>query len=396
MNFYVYIYLDGFTPILCGRVVSEEGSFRFRYDDRYLVNPEYRAIDPVYFRKTDQTIIHPRIVGAIRDGAPDQWGRKLMDTVAGHKLADWQYLLAADDLRIGDLAFGPTDEKPQSVVPWPNKEKRDLFSITLDRLIQDYETLEELEVVEDYIRDIISRYATLGGSRPKANVMFKDRICIAKFELRNDSFDNPRAEYATMTLAKKCGIAVPRLEIVNVRGRDVLLVDRFDRIVRKKTAQRIGALSGVTMTGGDEGSYEDLLMVLKRYGDQKTLYSQSHELFRRIIFNILVNNIDDHLRNHMFLRDGVYWRLSPAYDIVASTSQSNTHALSIGKYGALGTIENALSICEKYYISLKEAKKIVTKLSNITSQWREHFIDCGIPKGKVDAYKQAFSAYRIQ
>jgi serine/threonine-protein kinase HipA len=218
---------------------------------------------------------------------------------------------------------------------------------------------------------------------------------IAKFSRPDDLFDVPAAEFATLMLAHKAGIAVPSFELVDIGDRSVLLVERFDRT---RDGGRIHYLSAHSVLrprplspDGREYrssfSYAAIAEALRPRND--SAQDDAHELFRRMVLNIMVGNVDDHLRNHAFLmaRPGVF-RLSPAFDLCPHLeAPMRGQQIGVGAYGTASTIENALSQCERFFLRREEARRIVAEVKSVASEWREVFADAGV--GKAGRYRLA-------
>lgn len=202
-----------------------------------------------------------------------------------------------------------------------------------------------------------------------------------------------------MTLAKKCGLRVPDVEIVKVLDRDIFLIRRFDRIGGSEmgTYHRLHFNSALTILNAHESessrrSYEEIADIVRRFSaDPK---GDCRELYKRMIFNILVNNNDDHLRNHGFLLNGTHWNLSPLYDVVPNVqiSLERDLAIGVGTQGRRATLANALSRSAAFYLSKDEAKNEIQKMQSIVLEWKNHFIQSGFTVKKADDFQSCFIA----
>ena len=216
---------------------------------------------------------------------------------------------------------------------------------------------------------------------------------LAKFSLSLDERNEPLIEYATMTLARKCGLNIPPVDKTEVLGRWVYLIERFDRRENKA----IPFISGLTMTGLHESdysawSYHLLVDALAKHSSDPA--SDLRELFSRMIFNILIYNNDDHPRNFGFIHTGQNrWNLSPLYDVVPTSVHTQTFALAmiVGTEGKKASITNALSQCERFRLSREEAQEIVKKLQSKVAEWRKHFRARGVHKEDIEALVNGFS-----
>ena len=316
---YVYIYLPGETSSTpAGKLeIVDDGrnSFAtFQYGKRYLQNPGRVSVDAVNLPlpANDETVYRTEegfnLFGGIRDAAPDGWGRHLLERENNRlQLSEAEYLLLAGEQRVGALAFGHD-------LSGPLRRERDLdgTAIRLEDILRDAEKLEREEHLSPEHRLFFLRGSSLGGARPKATTNWNDEWWLAKFARQDDRYDVVRSEYATMTLAQKCGLNVPEVRIERALGKDIYLIKRFDRSGSVANDQYIRQHfhSALTMLAAHESesknkSYSDIADVIRQ---RSTVPEENcRELFRRMLFNIFVNNTDDHLRNHGFLQMGERW-----------------------------------------------------------------------------------------
>lgn len=387
---YVYVQLGGqFVP--AGRLTMVEegrsGHARFQYGNRYLGRHDRVEIDPIMLKFPIGSNIEYQtaegflLFGAIRDAAPDEWGRHVLDRAArGRPLSEFDYLTAAGLDRIGALSFGPDLSGPRRLVPWPEDSDLDGETLDLVAMVQATDQLASAEELEARFRTFVVRGSSLGGARPKATTEWRGRPHIAKFSRQDDRMNICRLEYATMLLARACGINVPPVDLVTVLGRDIYLIERFDRDLQD---QRRHFISGLTLLGAHESesqrhAYSNMADALRQHGAD--FVTDAHELFRRMIFNILCNNTDDHLRNHGFLHAGTGWRLSPAYDIVPYPQAGHFRmlALGVGERGREASLENALSSRASFGLRQEQAQQIVSEVQGICRGWEGHYQRCGV------------------
>jgi serine/threonine-protein kinase HipA len=220
---------------------------------------------------------------------------------------------------------------------------------------------------------------SLGGAQPKAPVLYEGEEWIAKFKNKKVIIDLPTIEFATMELAEKCGLDIPEIRLETVSHEKVYLIKRFDR----KKGERIPFISGHALSSLDvddleKGSYLLLAGYIRQIS--KRASKDLQELFKRMVFNTLIGNADDHLRNHGCLFTNKEWRLSPAYDILPTPRKTKDFSLSLiaGDYGTRGNTENVLSQCEKFNLSKNEAAIIIEKMRLIISAWQDHYQECGV------------------
>ncbi len=395
---YVYVYLEKDEWVPAGLLQFEESgrysSSSFRYGTQYLRRENRIELDPVQLPLSDTTYVTPdgfSVFNGIRDAGPDRWGRYLLDKKFGRALNEAEYIAATSSDRVGALGFS---DSPTSGPKIYGPNGFELLSETHVDLalcagaVQDLEASQETE----RLRQFLQYGPSLGGARPKATVLWNGKTHLAKFSLSLDSRDEPRVEFATMSLAKKCGLNIPNIELSEVAGRSVFLIERFDR----KNQRPIPFVSGLTLTGCHESdfstwSYHSLVDAIARHSTQ--IETDLRELFARMVFNILVYNNDDHLRNFGFLNAGRdRWNLSPLYDVVPSrvTGETYSMALSVGKDGKKASISNALSQAERFRMSLSEASELIHTMTSIVSGWRAHFKACGVKDPEITPLENSF------
>lgn len=363
----------------------------FAYGRRYLERPDRIPVDPVSLplhdagtSRTFRTEEGFAVFGGIRDAAPDGWGQYLMYKAMGDRLpSEIDLILASGEHRVGALSFGPTPVRPERITPWgdgfvPGEE------FTLEELAEAAERAQHVDELDENLRALLAASSSLGGARPKAATTLRDQPWIAKFQKRGDSFPECRVELATMRLAAECGLDVPSLDFRRVLDRDIYLIERFDRIPHGDWLERRPFASGLTMLAAHESevssySYADLAGVIRQYGTR--VRTDLHELFRRMVLNILVTNDDDHLRNHGFLFDGTGWRLSPLYDVVPKPQLGLERrlVLGVGPDGRNATLENALAGAAVFDLGHDEASAIVDEMRRIVARrWETLYADADI------------------
>jgi serine/threonine-protein kinase HipA len=405
---YVYVYLDeGPVPagILEAVGTGRDAGARFRYGRRYLQRKDRLPIDPVQLPLPDPDVEREYstaegfiLFNGIRDAAPDGWGRHLMERAAGtHVLSEFDYLVAAGESRVGALAFGPDLSGPCRIVPWTENE---LAGESLD-LAEMIDAVRELDSVEDLPtkhRRFLIHGSSLGGARPKCACEYDGKQWIAKFRRVDDRTPMCRVEYVTMKLAALAGIHVPSVRLEKVLGQHIYLIERFDRVPNEEGYHRIPFISGLTILGAHESesslqSYIGLAEQMRRFGSEPAM--DAKELWRRMVFNILCNNNDDHLRNHGFLWDGRGWRLSPGYDIV-SFPQVGTErdlAIGVGRYGRRATIQNALTEVASFGLSHPESTSLARKMQQVVkANWEQLCSNNGFSVLEIERLRTCFLA----
>jgi serine/threonine-protein kinase HipA len=405
---YVYIYLEeGPVPAGLLETIGEgrEATAQFAYGRRYLLRKDRLALDPVQLPLHDaDTEVEYRasegfvLFNGIRDAAPDGWGRHLMDRAAGARpLTEFDYLIATGDARVGALAFGPDLNGPKRIVPW---QEDNLHGENLD-LADMLEAVRELDAADELPpehRRFLARGSSLGGTRPKATTEYNGKQWIAKFGRADDRSPVCRSEYATMTLAGQVGITVPSVRLEKILGQDIYLIERFDRPSHGESYRRLPFISGLTIIGAHESessqqSYRRLAEQLRLFGSDPV--NDAKELWRRMVFNILCNNNDDHLRNHGFLWDGKGWRLSPGYDIVPApqVSLERDLAIGVGRNGRRATLRNALSDVASFGLSREEAVAIARAMQQtVKNAWEDLFRRHGFTPAEIERLRTCFIA----
>jgi serine/threonine-protein kinase HipA len=402
----VYIDLAG-TPHLAGRLWAHtrkgKQSATFEYNKIWLANPKRFSFDPLltlgpgaFHASADKLVF-----GALGDSAPDRWGRVLMRRAERRRaeqmdetpqtLQEIDYLLMVnDEARQGALRFAYNADGPflaaQDAVKIPPL-------IELPRLLSAAEHIGSETDTDEDLRLLLAPGSSLGGARPKASVRDKDgSLCIAKFPHKDDEINTVLWEAVALTLAKKAGIEVPVWRIETVLGKPVLLSRRFDRIKDK----RIPFLSAMSMPGAKDNesrSYLEIADALARYGaDPKT---DQRTLWRRIVFNILIANIDDHLRNHAFLYEGPNgWRLSPAYDLNPVPTDIKPRILSttISENDGTGSTELALEVSAYFSLNTQEASAMIGEVRSAVSHWRKIAVKLGLSTREIERMKSAFQS----
>lgn len=376
---YVWIWLPGATdPVPAGALTRRGGDgLSFHYGERYLARPDRVSIYGPQLPLRDEWFEPTGEVGmpgALRDGSPDAWGRRVIlnrltglrgrdaDTAAIDEIT---YLLRSGSNRLGAIDF-QSDARTYVA--------RD-ENASLDELQRAAQLVEAGELLPAGLGDALLGGSTIGGARPKAIIHDGDAQWIAKFSTSSDTFSMVGAEAASIELARAAGLDVPDSQVVTSLGRKVLLTRRFDR---PGHGQRIMVVSALTMLGLDEtgaryGSYPELLQVLRRYG--KNPGTAGPELFARIAFNIAISNTDDHLRNHAAFWDGSHLALTPAYDLspMSRTDETASQAIAYGPNGEReSNFASLLSVCAEYGLAVPAARAIIDRIVNaIQVNWDE-------------------------
>jgi len=395
----VFIYLPNETVAVPAGIFTHEsdpGVGAFAYGRKYMERKNALPVDPVSLPlgpATQEVTSNAGLYGTFRDAAPDYWGRLVIATelkVPPEALCEMDFLLNANATRVGNLDFRWTPDDPEPLLEPPH------FS-QMEDVVKTSSKIEVGEEVSHHLLRLLRQGTSVGGARPKCTVQCQDALWIAKFPSRDDTLNIPRIEYATMTLAGKCGIRIPAIRLQSVGEKDVLLVRRFDREKTRVGWIRKGFLSSLSLMQWDESDhlswdYVAIADTMRRHTSVKEI----QELFRRMVFNILVRNMDDHPRNHAFLFGETGLELSPAYDIVPALTQPGVGtdfslAMSVGERGREASLKNALSRAVRFGLSEEEARTAVKTLTKVILGWRDHFASAGCSDSEIRSLEASFT-----
>jgi len=406
----VHMHIGGkFVPagLLTAVEDGRRTSYRFQYGRKYLQRPNAIPVDPVLLPLEGGAgrVVREELFGGIRDASPDAWGRHVLDTAAeaaGVHLSEFDYAVWAGPERIGALGFSddpkiePFTQFPDWVRGLPGAD------LDLEGLLKAADAVDmEEELAPEFRRFFVRGSSALGGARPKAAVEFEGQQWIAKFDRKREAWPTCKIEHANMMLAGMCGIRVPKTKLVSVLDREILLVERFDRELQDGAMHRIPFISAVTIQGMTQkeaeegGSYLKIADSMRRYCEVGTLRQDLEELFRRVVFNVICNNSDDHLRNHGFLYSDTGWRLSPAYDVVPQPDMGPEEVrmlhLTVGPQGRLAKIENAIAACSSFGLNTEEATHVALDVQNeFRANWGQVFGKAGVPERIMTELYESF------
>lgn len=320
---FVYITLPGQTEaVTAGRfqVTADRSGMpigRFVYGRSYLDRREAVEIDPVELRlargTTYETTRLKGVFGALRDAGPDYWGRAVIERHIGKApLGEIDYLLESPDDRAGALGFGLGAEPPAPRRKFNQTIELEKLQAIADELTREEDSSKPADKAAAQVQELLLIGTSMGGARPKAVVEDTDGLWLAKFNTPHDRWNMARVEHAMLVLGRSCGLNVADSRVIDVGGRDALLVKRFDRVKAESGYLRGRMVSALTLLRADDThntrdrwSYVLLAEELRRLtADPKR---SAHELFRRMVFNGLISNTDDHPRNHAALAMNDGW-----------------------------------------------------------------------------------------
>jgi serine/threonine-protein kinase HipA len=320
--------------------------------------------------------------GAVDDARPDRWGERVIRFLdKPPRLAVLDFLFYAGDERFGALGVSVSGDAYIARDTGPPPQLADVAE--MDRLVQ--QVLAGVPVDEQK-RRLITPGGTLGGARPKALLALEGQPWIVKFNEPGEPIDTPLVEHATMTLAETAGIRVARTRAIQLPRGHAVAVRRFDR----EDGRRKHAISAnvALKAAGEEPGYPELAQWLRRRGVTAggRHLAQMHELFRRMVFNILIDNTDDHEKNHVLLMDdsGAY-DLAPAFDVLPSGQALGYQQMRVGSDGADSTLANALSECAQFGLKKDAALQEVRRVCEVVAGWRAHFVQAGVSDADIES-----------
>jgi len=383
---HIWVWLDdpGFGPLQHIGTLSrgERGSVRFAYEPSWLKHAHAFPLDPELDLFAGEFFPGDSNFGVFMDSCPDRWGQILMkrrEAVEAKEegrtprtLGPWEFLLGVQDCtRMGALRFSRPGEQiflaneALSAPPVARIAELQAVAYELTKKKQD-----DLDKIREWLKVLVAPGSSLGGARPKANLVDEDgSLWIAKFPSADDDYDVAVWEMLLQGLAQECSIAVPESRLLQIgSGYHTFLVKRFDRI----GGNRRFFASAMTMLGHidtEDASYLEMAEFLATYGEADHIAQNFEELFTRVIFNVATANRDDHLRNHGFIRSPDGWRLAPAFDMNPSF-RKDEHVLSLDLYNRQPDLEVVLATADYYRLEIGRARKIINDVCKVVSGWK--------------------------
>ena len=336
----------------------------------------------------------PRAVGAVDDARPDRWGEKVIRFVdKPQRLSLMEYLYYAGDDRFGALGVSTSaaEYAARALGPLPRLEDAQQLSEVAAKV----EASEPLSALE--ARIIAGGGSPLGGAKPKALINIEGVQWVIKF-FNNEPVDAPLVEHATMTLAALAGISVAATQVVRLSGLHAVAIRRFDRKLgggRIHSVSASTAIRAATAAGQEpQLGYPELARLLRRAGvaTDGAHLQDARELFRRMVFNILMDNTDDHEKNHSLLVVAPFlhgrFRLAPAYDLLPTHSGQGYQEFICGKQGRDSTLDNAMSECDAFGLTPVEAAAEVVRVVEVVNTWKLHFAEVGVSPRDIESLAQ--------
>lgn len=409
---FVYITLPGEVgPVTAGRFVlgrdrRDVPEGRFVYGRSYMERPNAVALDPMELKlapRTYSTVTLGGLFGALRDASPDYWGRRVIQRHLGKaQPGEMEYLLYSPDDRAGALGFGLNQ-----VPPAPKRtfnQTLDLANLQAiaDKIVADEEAPAAAANADaaQQVENLMLLGTSIGGARPKAVVEDEAGLWIAKFNRPDDDWNSARVEHAMLLLGRACGLTTAESRVEVVGGRDVLLVKRFDRERVEGGYLRARMVSALTLLRAedtyqsrDKWSYVLLAEELRRVCDDPE--ENTRELFRRMCFNALISNVDDHPRNHAVIAKDAAWNLSPAYDLtpaVPISIERRDLAMACGDAGRFASAENLLSQRARFLLDDDDARGIVDAMEGqVRASWYATARAAGVSERDCEKIAGAFA-----
>ena len=321
-------------------------------------------------------------VGAVDDARPDRWGERVIrfiDRPLRSSLMEFLYL--AGDERFGALGVSTSASAylPRTQGPLPCLSDVGVLHQVVQQVLLG-------EPISEPLRRLIAPGVSMGGARPKALIQIDGHPWVLKFAEPGEAWNSPLIEHATLTLAAQAGIRVAATQAVPLHQGHAVAVKRFDRV----DGTRIHALSArvALKAAGEDMGYPELAQLLRRRGPVRQGVAKAHmrELFVRMVFNILIDNTDDHEQNHVVLmNDQGEYLLSPAFDVLPIGQALGYQQMRVGTDGAVSTLDNALSEHSQFGLRVDEAQALVKDVVSVVARWRAHFATCGVRQQDLDA-----------
>lgn len=408
-NIYVYAHWKGMQGpknigILSAQQAKGKKAFSFEYDKEWLKSEQKFLLDPdIQLYGGPQYPNQKENFGIFLDSMPDTWGRTLMKRREAQQakeknekpktLYDIDFLLGVyDESRMGALRFKTDPDgnfldnnKTASTPPWSSIRE-------LQNAAHIFENNTDNEEVNRWLSVLMAPGSSLGGARPKANILNSDKsLWIAKFPSKTDTTDKAAWEFLAYQLAIKARIEMAPCRMERILGKHhTFFTKRFDR----EDGERIHFASAMTMTGNNEdtirdkqASYLDIAEFISNYG--VNIEANLHQLWRRIIFNIAISNTDDHLRNHGFILTKEGWILSPAYDLNPSIDKDGL-ALNIDTDNNALDFDLAKSVGEYFRLNNSQMEVIIQEVLEVISKWKTFANEIGIPRSEQELMEKAF------
>ncbi len=390
---FVFARLGQGHRLWAGTLSSEQGLGLFSYSDEWLSHTGAYPLDPVNLplqNRTYRVRNRKAVFGVFSDAGPDDWGTRIMlmhNTSAPHN--EIERLLRTSGGGVGLLEFSLSRSYPREPAPVPD------ISL-LEDLERAAQRVEEHQRLTPEQWALIEPGSSMGGARPKVVVDDGGQQWLVKFSRQQDILDIPLLEYTTMNVLREAGADVPAIKFHALgQGRSAFIIQRFDRlpghprhVISAHSLFNTDRVRTVKDSRHNPYSYINLASILRKYAAAPE--RDCHELFRRMVFNILVGNTDDHARNHAMLYDtaSCQWQLAPAYDVLPTINGNRGYqAMGVGANGAESTLENTLSYRKLFLLDEVHARDIIAQVQSAVAVLPERLQQAGMPPAAVDIVK---------
>mgnify|MGYP000632591484 CR=1 FL=1 len=320
--------------------------------------------------------------GAVDDARPDQWGERVIRLIERPaRLSLLEYLYFAGDDRFGALGVSLQAETyvPAATAAMPTIEG-------LNDMHQAVQRVMAGDAVSEQQRRLLQPGVSIGGARPKSLMQIDGASWVVKFS-EGGELDSPLIEHASMQLARRCGIQTADSLALPLPQGHAVAVRRFDRA----GSQRLHVQSAhvALRAAGEVIGYPELAQLIRRVGRPEQVRAQQQELFRRMVFNILIDNTDDHEKNHALVRgaDGLY-ELSPAFDVLPAVQGLGYQQMRVGALGHEATLANALSEARAFGLTDAQARQTVAEIAHQVAHWKQDFKSLGVRDADIDQLAQ--------
>jgi serine/threonine-protein kinase HipA len=374
---------------------------RFRYDPAWLANPMAFKLDPELNLDNSNFFPQNSNFGIFMDSCPDRWGQVLMqrreaadakdEGRAKRILGAWDFLCGVQDAtRMGALRFAPAEggeylaSELRSAPPITKIAELQEIALELSR-----KTIKDVDKLRDWLKVLVAPGASLGGARPKANILDGGELWIAKFPAADDDRDVAVWEKLLHDMARDCGIDVPTAKILSIRGDyHTFMVKRFDRDGERRRFFT-SAMTALNKSDKEPASYPELAEFLADHGSPAHIKQDLKELFRRVLFNVCTANRDDHLRNHGFMRIPEGWRLAKAYDMNPNPFKEE-HELGLDAHLHAPDLSTVLDTAAYYRLDAEGAQTILDEVLAVVATWKTRAKALGIARADIEDMEHLF------
>lgn len=320
--------------------------------------------------------------GAVDDARPDQWGERVIRLIERPpRLSLLEYLYFAGDDRFGALGVSL---QADAHVPAPTAAMPSFD--TLADMHQAVQRVMAGESVSELQRRLLQPGVSMGGARPKSLMQIDGAAWVVKFA-ESDELDSPLIEHASMQLARRCGIDVAQTLALPLPKGHAVAVRRFDRAGPRRV--HVQSAHVALRAAGETMGYPELAQLIRRMAHPAQVRAQQQELFRRMVFNLLIDNTDDHEKNHALVRaEGSYYALSPAFDVLPAAQGLGYQQMRVGAQGHEASIANALSEARTFGLTQTQARQMVREIATEVAQWKTVFRGLGVCDANIDLLAQ--------